>query len=431
MKIYHYLSIFLLSFLSIFYQCRKEQPEIQTEYNKDGVKTRIPYLWRTQIGYTASNGALFQTETVYDGKILLGGESEDGMALLHLVDINTGQILWSKDLFNTSYYSIFNSESYVYKNHLIFEKGRLYNLDFPNGKYSWIQSLITPWQRVNGIDSLLFFIAQGKDVYNKDSIDGIYYTTVNEGNMHSLYVPYLGNVGNPNDYIYNPGGVRWVQPYRNNVGEIVLVFYIWSGKDGPSGNSWIDLYNFSQKKFIYQNDTIEGSLNVYRPIVYENKLYHTLADTNGVRIQCMNLNTGKVIWSHDNNGLSTGRSGSIIVDGMYIAVVGDLDKYIMALDAETGATIWRHATTAGQLSSPMSVLNGVVYFATMTDAKVHAIEAATGKDLWALDDAPDYRTDYDDYLHGNFCAVIPGKDGQKGKIIVTSTKHAYCFEAER
>ena len=430
MKNYHYLSIFLLSLFMSFCQCRK-QLEQQTEYNKEGVKTRIPYLWRTQTGYTASYGAGLETTAVYDGKILLEGESEDGMALLHLLDINTGKILWSKDFFNISYYSIFNCESYVYKNHLIFEKGRLYNLDFPSGEFSWIQSLITPESSVHGIDSLLFFIAQGKDVYNKDSINGVFYTTVNEGTMHSLYVPYLGNVGDPNDYIYNPGGVEWVQPYRNNNGEIMLVFYIWSGKAGPAGNAWIELYNFDQKKFIYQNDTIQGSLTAYPPIVYENKLYHSIGDTTGLRTQCLDLNTGKVIWSHDNNGLSTGRSGSIIVDGMYIAVVGDLDKHIMALDAETGAVIWRHATTAGQLSSPMSYLNGIVYFASSTDAKVHAIEATTGKDLWALDDAPDYRTDYDDFLHGGYCAVIPGKDGEKGKIIVSSMKHAYCFEAER
>jgi len=429
MKNYHYISIFLLSLFLSFCHCRKQPVEQQTEYNKDGVKTRIPYLWRTKTYNNTQNGAILKKSVLYDDKVLLGAGFEN-QAGLCLLDINDGLIIWKKPFFNLSYFSISGNALYQYKNQVIFQHGTYYNLDMLTGEFAWTKKVI--WQNtdVSGIDSLYFVLHAGENEFNKDTIYGLYYGFVDNTELHEIYVPDLGKIYFQ-DWMkyYGPGGIRTVKPYQNSKGEIMILCYVESFKDSPAGDFWLDLYNFTQKKFVFQYDTIKGGLGAWPPLIHNNKVYNTIGDTTGVRIQCIELDSGKVIWSHET-GLYTGLYGSVIAEGMYIGVVGDVEKYLIAMDAETGAVVWRHPTSAGRLSSKMSYLNGVVYFVSSTDAKVHAFEAATGKDIWIMD-APDYRTDYDDYLSAWSCSVVSGKDGKKGKIIVTSTKHAYCFEAER
>ena len=78
----------------------------------------------------------------------------------------------------------------------------------------------------------------------------------------------------------------------------------------------------------------------------------------------------------------------------------------------------------------MSYLNGVIYFVGGGDGKLHAVEAATGKYLWRLE-SPDKAANKNAYFQSSLCAVVPGKNGAKGKVVVLTGLNAYCYEAER
>jgi len=433
------LLILTLFFPALFFsQCRMEIPTVETkqedtipklEYDKSGVKISMPYLWKTRIYNNIQNGATIKKSVIYDNKVLLGAGFEN-QAGLCLLDINDGHIIWKKPFFDTWAFSIAGNALYQYKNQVIFQHGTYYNLDMFTGEFIWTKKVLWQNTNVSGIDSLYFVLHAGENELNKDTIYGLYYGLVDNNELPEIYVPDLGKIHfEAWMKYYGPGGIRTVKPYRNSKGEIMILCYVESMKDSPAGDFWIDLYNFTQKKFVFQYDTIKGGLGAWPPLVHNNKVYHTIGDTTGVCIQCIELDSGKVVWSHET-GLYTGLEGSVIAEGMHISVVGDMEQYLIALDLETGAVVWRHPTSAGRLSSKMSYLNGIVYFTSATDGKIHAFEAATGKDIWIMK-APDYFWDNEVHLLGYSCGVVPGKNGEKGKIIVASTRYAYCLEAER
>ncbi len=64
-----------------------------------------------------------------------------------------------------------------------------------------------------------------------------------------------------------------------------------------------------------------------------------------------------------------------------VVYVGSSDQNVYALNASTGALLWKY-TTGGQIdhSSP-AVTNGVVYVGSF-DGNVYALNASTGALLW-------------------------------------------------
>jgi eukaryotic-like serine/threonine-protein kinase len=76
-----------------------------------------------------------------------------------------------------------------------------------------------------------------------------------------------------------------------------------------------------------------------------------------------------------------------------VVFVGSGDKNVYALNASTGAKLWRRKMGYGVFSSP-AVANGVVYFSAYkgnTTSKVYALNARTGVGLWS------YATFYGSY----------------------------------
>jgi outer membrane protein assembly factor BamB len=70
--------------------------------------------------------------------------------------------------------------------------------------------------------------------------------------------------------------------------------------------------------------------------------------------------------------------------------VGSWDSYFYALDAATGAEVWRFKTGEDPeihnqvgIQSSATVANGTVYFGCR-DSKFYALDAATGKPLWVF-----------------------------------------------
>ncbi len=101
-------------------------------------------------------------------------------------------------------------------------------------------------------------------------------------------------------------------------------------------------------------------------VVYICGIYDTLA---------INAFTGTLLWYSPEGG---GMSSPAVADN--VVYVGSSDYNISALDASTGALLWKFRTEYVVYSSP-AVYNGVVY-AGSWDHNLYALDAVTGTLLW-------------------------------------------------
>jgi len=88
------------------------------------------------------------------------------------------------------------------------------------------------------------------------------------------------------------------------------------------------------------------------------------------------LSSPKVKWKFHTGGSVTS-SPAVVGDTLY---VGSNDRYLYALNLETGALKWKFKTGTRVPSSP-AVANGIVYFASY-DGNFYAVDTATGQLKW-------------------------------------------------
>ena len=89
--------------------------------------------------------------------------------------------------------------------------------------------------------------------------------------------------------------------------------------------------------------------------------------------------TGEDPAIHNQVGI---QSSAAVVDG--IVYFGCRDSHLYALDADTGKVRWSFSTGSSWVISSPAVLNGRVYFATSDSALFYALDAGSGKQIFAL-----------------------------------------------
>jgi len=96
----------------------------------------------------------------------------------------------------------------------------------------------------------------------------------------------------------------------------------------------------------------------------------------------LDVSTTRGLYSCDSEGsvrLESGiHSSPTVVDG--IIYFGSQDRYLYAVDADTGTKLWEFGTNGFVESSP-AVVDGVVYFGS-NDSNFYALDAKTGDPLW-------------------------------------------------
>lgn len=151
----------------------------------------------------------------------------------------------------------------------------------------------------------------------------------------------------------------------------------------------------------------------------------------------INARDGTLVWV---NALAPGGNTSVydpVIDGsaVYVTVrhftnpiTGELD----ALDRSTGKLLWSRnfgpPTTAGTGSGPLDAVvlyNGLVIVA-IDDGTIHAVDRATGSDVWvaprlpnvmALDDARPLRVSGSILIAGSSVPVLVGYDAETGRLL--------------
>ena len=98
----------------------------------------------------------------------------------------------------------------------------------------------------------------------------------------------------------------------------------------------------------------------------------------------LDVSTTRGLYSCDSEGsvrLESGiHSSPVVMDG--IVYFGSQDRYLYAVDADTGTKLWDFPTNGFVESSP-AVVDGVVYFGS-NDSNFYALDAKTGDLLWTF-----------------------------------------------
>jgi outer membrane protein assembly factor BamB len=423
----------VLFFLLLFSQCSKDKDRPDKLIIENGVIVSQPWLWSISLTEHDFSEANLEQTICFNGGILMGAENSEGNEYLLFVDLNTGQKIWKTNYYiESDFFQL--QEAYQYDNILIErENNTLFSLNLATGKYEWIKELNdNAYGWLTGIDSLFFLFKEIPYPSKlKYKVFAAFYANISDGVEQPLVIPNLAELPEPDSLkTYIIGWFRFIQPYKDTrSGNIMLLCYYTknyalASSEEMESQSYLGLYNFSDRNWVYEGIKLGkfNSLEGFTPTIIGDKFYHTLSE--GV-CECRDLNIGKVIWRQERNHQYSYK-GFVIADGKMI-VMDNLGRKLIALDINSGNEVW--STEVGGSPSLMSVLNGVVYFVSGGNSDLYAVEISTGKILWKIC-SPDEKIDmYDSFK--DECKLIPGKDGEKGKIIVSSFTHAYCYEAAR
>ncbi len=128
---------------------------------------------------------------------------------------------------------------------------------------------------------------------------------------------------------------------------------------------------------------------VSTPLFHEGKLY--VASRMG-KVLCLDAGTGREIWRRDFVGEFEGRrppfsyAASPVVDGPRLIVLpGGKNSGTVALDRETGKTLWQSDTGKGSYATPVvATLFGRKQYLVFVVDGLFGLDVETGKVLWSV-----------------------------------------------
>ena len=170
------------------------------------------------------------------------------------------------------------------------------------------------------------------------------------------------------------------------------------------------LYNYDTKEVIYEHQLPQEPLGP--PIIVNDKLYAA-----GYNLYCIDLFTKEILWNKTTNL----RHGvKLVEDSIMVVIRTGIGPEVIAYDTETGMELWRQDATDN--NTEFQLLNGVVYY---SGTYLYAFDLYTGEMYCRIEG--DETRDYVNFNGG--CSVIPGKNGEKGRIIASYRSYTFCYEA--
>ncbi len=427
------IGLLLISVIFLNACCEKDDSEIVRDEN--GVIINQPWLWRTKLSVNSTIGAIIQGPNYYNGIALMGSADENDIAYFTGVDIETGTISWEQNYIQpTDFFVYYNP--YIKENRLTNIDGKtIFQLELNTGNYIWNKKIDVPYAAkwLSGLDSLFFVIVVEPYPGNNYPVESAYWGNIEDGNIELFLIPDLGDLPEPdlNRVNISIGGFRYLKPYYDlQTNDIMLLChyekqYYLKGTEEQVSKSYMGLYNFTKREWVYERVELgeRNFMEGFTPTIINDRFYHTLS--RGV-LECRNLGDGKIIWRKQNMA-SQYSTGGFIVANNKIIVMDDGKRELVAYDLATGNWLW--AETSAGTNSYLSELNGVVYYGSSGDGRIHAVDIETGKHLWRLKSYDSYNDER--YFFMKQCIVVPGKNGKKGKVLVSSYSHAYCYEAAK
>ncbi len=437
----------LIIFVSMvgMFSCKKLEDHVLKDGN--GVVTRLPHLWKSSTSLDGKlNGSMY-AQHIYDGRYVLASERTtssgsgqsiaEGLSLKRLDDGEDAWV-WNDRFLPNESADVRNYKVYAYQNMLFYKNGhRFYCIDQETGRTLWkkqwgggFDSQIT----TSGLGAHFYFTGTNPELYAKNRWEESIY----QGDMASGEVREIAKLKSfPDSVWHDPSGFDWIargrsiKPFVRGTDTMLLVSYdlpdIRPYYQNTPTVGYFGLYNLAQRKWVYERmpmlsdikTSLKSEVGVGNwPNIIGNKVYFAV----GMWVGCYELMTGKRVWFQRITPASL-FTDLIAAEGKLLANGQNAKLY--AIDPDTGRIFWVRRSSG--ISSALHYQDGVVYYIE-TNILI-ATRVADGKVLWALD-CPDAYTENrtDSWLTG-FVTGMSGKNGQKGRIFVSSHLNVYCFEA--
>jgi outer membrane protein assembly factor BamB len=402
------------------YSCKKQNIEESLVIDKEGVVLKQPYLWKTSLSDKDYICIFVYPSLVTDDNILMGAYKNKKTEIA-LLNIETGEKQWQKPYDDKECCSI--SDGFQRNNLAVIdaENAKFKGINIETGEFLWSfdkQGWFWP-TAVNGIDNTFFLCGQTETVNKPYELTAAWVGNIETGETQEFFVPDITAIADTSTYVRqheNAGGVRNIIPYDKNGNIYLLIYYSTNFKE--YGEHFICLYDFTEKVFVYKDKKLSSG-NWGDPFIANDNIYLTLTDG----VYCYDLFTGEKKWQ---NSFSI-PYGKVYAANKLYGINHGIDSYLVGIDLNNGNQLWKVPSV--QCIAPMRYLNGIVYFVSSANYKLHAYEASTGKELWRIE-SPDYAHDSGAFFKPE-CTVVPGKNGEKGKVIVSSYLNGFCYEAAR
>jgi outer membrane protein assembly factor BamB len=429
--------ISIVYFLFLGLKCSKSNI-VMPPINTDTLTTSLKPLWKiTATNDKTWNSGFEITEPVIFGQNVMVSTVFNGYQLFKMLNVQNGNEIWQwndyyiKDTYLNYDFRI--SFPWLKNNYLYYSNyTELYCLDLISGQTVWKKN-VSPLKyglRFTGVDKY-FYLDLFKEESNKylDSGAELHVGNKETGNLMYLTIPkYDTTDATPNSG--RTGLILGTTPFINPLGDTMLVV---SYSDQPVTKDYLfrdafGVYNLSKNKWQIERVLI-GLPTVtgidYTPIVKNGKVFHCKTGL----VTCHDVNSGELLWSYNQIGHANFLfSGILVENGKVFANAGN--GTLHCIDIQTGNALWQ--TESAGSCSDMAYLNGIIYFVGGSDGLLYAVDETTGKTIWKIISPDDGKAI--NKISGTFtrfCAVVPGIDGTKGRIVTHTGYNIYCFEAAK
>ncbi len=340
--------------------------------------SKLEIVWQKSINFDTTE-KISNPPIYFNGNVLFSRSTiEESIDTLKLFDSKMGNIKWRWTDYLTGRKPslIFGiAPKFLQNNKFLFTTGKdLYCVDANSGKSIWRSQLESNSTnvRIGGIENYVYQVLD----QGTRSID------------FSFLVRYDINVGT-RDTIYTQPKIDGFEPdispptvsWTNKTGDSILFFQIryWNFSASKGRVDWV-AFNLSTKSEEFRlNDIDIGHIGTtVGAIVSDDKIYFCCSYS----AICVNKYDGKLLWQKvfDINSETILSTSPFIAEGKLFIKTDN--KTLYALDLVTGAEIWVDKDS-GSSCYDMVYDKGLLYYSCNGNAKIYAIEAATGKIIWA------------------------------------------------
>jgi len=418
--------------LLLFSACCKviEQPPVTEVRTEDGVLTSKEFIWKKDV---SEKGLIWGTVSpaIYENTVVVAGATNQERDMLVALNLDSGEEVWRwTDYFTIEHISAMSNSEYEFNQKdniwLLQNSYNFYAIDLKTGTTLWKD------KRNVGIGGIEGMQIIGNKYYTSFAFyknDSLTWPTLVEGDIYStnyskiLEAPidsiqffgfFYGNMDEPFMYEENGQLYAFLQ-FSENVDVYTSKIF-----------NYVASYNLTNQSYDFEKTRLGDTATLglgHRAVMY-NDLMLVNADQE---LYGINKYTGEVVWhldQFDKNG--DGVFTYAIYKDKLIAVnkIGVTSR-VMALNPLTGQIIWEDIGR-GNAAESIHFLNDVLYFSSRGDGHVYAYDTENGELLWQLD-SPEYES----FQGYGGLRAIPGKNGEKGKIIASTYTSAFCYEAER
>ena len=431
-------SSLLLMIYSLFLglKCSKSNLSVPP-INVDTLITNLKPIWAMATTNDKTwNDGFDIAEPVIAGQNILVSTVFNKFQVFKMLNAQNGNEIWQwQDFFRKLNYDSANYMirfPYLKDHKMIWSSFKeIYYIDLTNGNTVWKNLTTNKFGfQCKGIGNSFFIeLLNAGDGKALQTGMQLFRGNLNSPNLQYLLTPKYDTTNSTPNSEQN-GSILGNAPYINSSGDTMLVV---SYSDQPVTKDYLfrdafGVYNLSKNKWQIERVLI-GLPTVtgidYTPIVKNGKVFHCKTGL----VTCHDVNSGELLWSYNQIGHANFLfSGILVENGKVFANAGN--GTLHCIDIQTGNALWQ--TESAGSCSDMAYLNGIIYFVGGSDGLLYAVDETTGKTIWKIISPDDGKAI--NKISGTFtrfCAVVPGIDGAKGRIVTHTGYNIYCFEAAK